>query len=121
MAVLELVQRQPDWYSALHVALTLPPGMSERRGQEDPWNPAPIDRPRRISDDLAWFRQAVDDPEDHGLQAVDANLPGAWEAGEDREVLDRLFRLEQRGVLRAAGFVFHRRDGATQRGARAGG
>src|SRR4051794_11878716 len=116
MAVLELVRREADWYSALHVALTLPAGMSERRGGDDPWHPAPIDRPRRISDDLAWFRQAVDDPEPHGLETVDEHLTGTWHTQGQGEALDRLLRLEQRGVLRAAGFLLHEPDGAIPSG-----
>src|SRR5919112_1287981 len=72
MAILELVKQKPDWMGALAVAMERPPGVPERRSGEDPWNPDPsVERPRRIADDLAWFRQAVDDPTDHGLQPLD--------------------------------------------------
>ena len=37
--MLELVRHQPDWLAALGVALTRPPGVPERRREEDPWNP----------------------------------------------------------------------------------
>src|SRR4051812_22449735 len=93
MAILELTKQKPDWMGALSVAMTRPAGVPERRRGEDPWNPDPsIERPRRISDDLAWFRRAVDEPDEHGLRPLD---PGenvvAWE-GEPQAVehLDRL-------------------------------
>ena len=68
--MLELVLDRPDWLNALGVALTRPPGVPERRAGQDPWNPAPEGeqkRPRRIADDLAWLRQAYDEPEENGL------------------------------------------------------
>ena len=55
MAILELVRSRPDWPGALGVALTRPAGTPERRGGQDHWNPDTAGRPRRISDDLAWF------------------------------------------------------------------
>ena len=67
--MLELVRDTPDWLAALGVALTRPPGVPERRGDEDPWQPEGAEaRPRRIADDLAWLRQAFDEPENNGLQ-----------------------------------------------------
>ena len=107
MALLELVQQRPDWREALGVALTLPDGMPERRAEEDPWQDgnAP-DRPRRISDDLAWLRQAIDEPERHGLRGLgDTAAVGAWEIDED--AAERLDRLRERRVLDAAGFLLH--------------
>ena len=108
MRILELVKDKPDWQGALAVALTRPPGVPERRSGEDPWNPDPrVERPRRISDDLAWFRRAVDEPDRHGLQPLD---PGAaemvWES-DSPEPIDHLSRLRDRGVLDAAGFLLH--------------
>jgi hypothetical protein len=107
MAVLELVQNQPDWLNALGVAMTRPPGVPERRGAEDPWQDtkAEEERPRRISDDLAWFRRAVDDPNDYGLRAVDDEMGSVWEGDGDAVV--HLNRLRERGVLNAAGFELH--------------
>jgi hypothetical protein len=107
MAVLELVTARPDWMNALGVALTRPPGVPERRQHEDPWeSAAEADRPRRISDDLAWLRQAMDEPEDHGLRGLeDTAAVGAWiPVGE---ACDRLERLRDRRVLDAAGFLRH--------------
>src|SRR4051812_18425644 len=99
MAILELVHRQPDWMGALQVALTRPPGIAERRSGEDPWRPRTSGRPRRISDDLAWFRGAVDEPDSHGLRTLGASAAvAAWELDE-AEVLARLTRLRERGVL----------------------
>jgi hypothetical protein len=113
MAILELVQPQPDWMGALGVALTRPPGVPERRGGEDPWNTeaqAIAERPRRISDDLAWFRQALDDPAEAGLEPIDESATvAAWESG-DSELIARLNRLDQRGILDAAGFLLHDPD-----------
>jgi len=110
MAILELVKRRPDWGGALAVAMERPPGVPERRRGEDPWNPDPrFKRPRRISDDLAWFRRAVDDPEAHGLRALDEDMDmSAWEG--DPKALEHLGRLRDRGVLGAAGFALHEPD-----------
>src|SRR3954451_22925414 len=90
MALLELTAPQPNWFDALGVALTRPPGVPERRAREDPMAPPPEGRPRRISDDLAWLRQAVDEPEEFGLRHLpDTAAVEAWESGND-EPLDRL-------------------------------
>jgi len=107
MALLELVRRHPDWSEALGVALELPSGTPERREGEDPWTGerAP-DRPRRLSDDLAWLRQAIDDPESNGLHGVgDSAAVAAWRL--DAEAEARLDRLRERRVLEAAGFLLH--------------
>jgi hypothetical protein len=109
MAVLELVQQQPDWLSALGVALTRPPGVPERRSGDDPWADAETDRPRRISDDLAWLRQAMDEPADCGLRGLgDTAAVGAWIPNAD--AAQRLERLRERRVLDAAGFLLHEED-----------
>jgi hypothetical protein len=100
--ILELVQEQPNWWGALEVAMSLPPGVSERRAHEDPWQSVGIDRPRRISDDLAWFRHAMEHPAEHGFDAAGA---GAWDLELSDDDLQRLRRLEDRGVLAAAGFA----------------
>jgi hypothetical protein len=108
--LLELVYDRPRWSVALAVALTLPAGMTERRAGQDPWAPS-IDRPRRISDDLAWLRDAVDEPEEHGLRALaDSAAAGAWEVTDSHRVAEHLDRLEARGVLEAAGFLVHHGD-----------
>jgi hypothetical protein len=107
MAILELVRERPDWTGALTVAMTRPPGVPERRAGEDPWNPsASVRRPRRISDDLAWFRRAVDEPAEHGLQPLSDAAAAAWESNDDAQ-LGHLSRLRDRGVLEAAGFLLH--------------
>lgn len=105
--ILERVRTPADWFSALSVALTRPDGVPERRTGEDPWTPPRAARPRRVSDDLAWLRRAMDDPAAHGLQPVDAeqDMP-AWHVTDD-DLDGRLDRLRQRGVLDAAGFVLH--------------
>jgi hypothetical protein len=107
MAMLELIEPAPDWMRALAAALTLPPGVTERRAGEDPWSGAGrVSRPRRVSDDLAWLRQAVDEPETHGLRELrDTAAVAAWETDEDAR--ERLARLERRDVLGAAGFLLH--------------
>ena len=107
MALLELVHQRPDWMEALGVALARPPGVPERRAGEDPWSGdgAP-DRPRRIADDLAWLRQAMDEPESHGLRGLhDTAAVAAWEI--DGDAAARLDRLRERRVLDAAGFLLH--------------
>ena len=110
MAILELVRDHPDWPGALGVALTRPPGTPERRGGQDHWKPDTEGRPRRISDDLAWFRDAVDEPELHELHTL-ANTAAvaAWRASD--EAVGRLSRLRDRGILDAAGFLLHADDG----------
>lgn len=112
MALLELVKERPDWAEALEVALTRPPGVPERRSGDDPWNPDDAEgRPRRISDDLAWFRDAVEEPDGRGLRALDGTATaGAWEPEDDETVLERIRRLQDRGVLDAAGFLLHDDD-----------
>jgi hypothetical protein len=112
MTILELVQPRPDWLGALQIALTRPPGVPERRAGEDPWKQPTTDRPRRISDDLAWFRDAMDEPQSHGLRPLDDTATvGAWESA-DPELIPRLARLDERGVLAAAGFLLHEPDAA---------
>ena len=81
MPLLELVHARPDWMGALGVALTRPPacrsGAAARtRGATD----GGAERPRRMSDDLAWLRQAMDEPESNGLRGLgDTAAVAAWE------------------------------------------
>jgi hypothetical protein len=106
--MLELVRDRPDWMNALGVALTRPPGVPERRQGQDPWHPEAEaeKRPRRIADDLAWLRQAFDEPEPNGLRPLhDTAAVAAWEP--DKACSDRLNRLRERHVLDAAGFLLH--------------
>jgi hypothetical protein len=110
--MLELVRPTPDWTAALGVALTRPPGVPERRRDEDPWKPeADAPRPRRIADDLAWLRQAFDEPESNGLKPLpDSAAVATWEP--ETACAERLTRLRDRRVLDAAGFLLHEEDGA---------
>jgi hypothetical protein len=110
MALLELVNERPDWMGALGVAVTRPPGVPERRGGEDPWRQDDTrERPRRVSDDLAWLRQAMDEPEPNGLRGLpDTAAVAAWEI--DGAAAARLDRLRERRVLDAAGFLLHDDD-----------
>lgn len=107
MAMLELVHARPDWMGALEVALTRPPGVPERRTGEDPWREGgEAERPRRISDDLAWLRLAIDEPEENGLRGLGESAAVAtWEPTRDAQ--ERLDRLRDRRVLDAAGFLLH--------------
>jgi hypothetical protein len=106
MLTLELVAERPDWAGALRVALTRPPGVPERRVGDDPWAPPATSQPRRISDDLSWLRAVMDNPRAHGLHELGNTAAVAiWELGEkDTELLERFQRLDERGVLDAAGF-----------------
>jgi hypothetical protein len=110
--MLELVLAQPDWLNALGVALTRPPGVPERRAGQDPWHPGQGEkatRPRRIADDLAWLRQAYDEPEENGLSPLrDTAAVAAWAI--DSSCKERLDRLRERHVLDAAGFLMHEAD-----------
>ena len=88
------------------VALTRPAGVPERRAGDDPWRDEATDRPRRISDDLAWLRQAIDEPEHNGLRGLgDTAAVAAWELTSEAQ--ERLDRLRERRVLDAAGFLLH--------------
>ena len=61
------------------------------------------------ADDLAWLRQAFDEPADHGLKALeDTAAVAAWET--DHEAQERLSRLRDRRVLVAAGFLLHEEE-----------
>jgi hypothetical protein len=110
--MLELVLAQPDWLNALGVALTRPPGVPERRAGQDPWHPdqdEKASRPRRIADDLAWLRQAYDEPEENGLRPLrDTAAVAAWKF--DSSCKERLGRLRDRQILDAAGFLMHEAD-----------
>ncbi len=108
--MLEQIRRSPSWMDALQAALVRPAGVPERRAGEDPWAPAPTDRPRRATDDLAWLRQAVDEPEQAGLRAL-ADDMRAWEVTDEGRAA-RLERLAERGILTAAGFELHHADAA---------
>src|SRR3954454_17273796 len=110
MAVLGLVSSSPDWLGALTVALTRPAGGPARRASGDPGSAAGrAERPRRISDDLAWLRQAYDEPAEHGLKGLeDTAAVMAWEP--DHEAQERLSRLRDRRVLDAAGFLLHEEE-----------
>jgi hypothetical protein len=109
--MLELVLTRPDWLNALGVALTRPPGVPERRHDQDPWRPDAAARPRRIADDLAWLRQAYDEPESNGLQPLSGTAAvAAWDPEPD--CAERLVRLRERRVLDAAGFLLHEEDEA---------
>ncbi len=93
---------------ALQVALKRPPGVPERRAGHDPWAAPTTPRPQRISDDLSWLRAAIDEPLAYGLhELIGTAAVAIWEASEeDAELRERFERLDQRGVLDAAGFLF---------------
>src|SRR5215210_2446902 len=103
--MLELIRERPNWFGALSVALTRPPGVPERRHGENPWERALAGRPRRITDDLAWLRQALDDPEANGLRPMAGSAAiAAWSA-TDATSAEKLRRLRDRHVLQAGGFT----------------
>ena len=108
MALLELVRHEPNWNAALEIAFALPPGEAERRA-EDPESQPEAERPRRISDELLWLRHAIDEPETSGLTLLpESAAVGMWTA-EDA-CLKRLWRLRDRQILQAAGFLLHEPD-----------
>lgn len=110
MALLELIAPDPDWTTALSRTLERPPGTPERRKDEPRPQAAPGETHRRLSDDLAWLRQAIDEPGGHGLAPVQGTSAVAlWETDLSDE---RLCRLRDRGVLDAAGFLLHESGGA---------
>ena len=102
--MLELVHVSPNWRGALSVALVRPTGVPERRHGEDPWEPGHGPRPRRLTDDLAWLRGAVDEPEAHGLQPLNDHGKAVAPGCPTERSVERLRRLRDRAVLEAAGF-----------------
>jgi hypothetical protein len=108
--MLELIHVSPNWREALSVALVRPAGVPERRHGEDPWHPGQAERPRRLTDDLAWLREALTDPEPNGLHPLpDGNAVVTWVPDDDCR--ERLRRLRDRAVLDAAGFrLFEHED-----------
>jgi hypothetical protein len=101
--MLELVHARPNWLAALSVALVRPSGVPERRHGEDPWRVGEATRPRRLTDDLAWLRGALDEPERNGLRPLSGGrFVAAW--APDPQSVERLRRLRDRTVLEAAGF-----------------
>src|SRR6478609_5269908 len=108
MALLELIAPSPDWRTALGKALERPPGIPERRAERAPEPGAVPGTGRRLADDLAWLRQAVDEPQAHGLQELpDTAAVAVWRAELQGDRRTRLCRLRDRGVLDAAGFLLH--------------
>jgi len=104
--MLELIHVRPNWLGALSVALVRPQGVPERRHGDDPWEREHAARPRRLTDDLAWLREALDDPEPHGLHPLaDGRAVAAWTPDENG--VERLRRLRDREVLDAAGFLLY--------------
>ena len=60
-------------------------------------------RARRVTDDLAWLRQAMEDPQVCGLRPMPRrDAIAAW--APDDPAFERLARLRERHVLEAAGF-----------------
>ena len=110
--MLELVLAQPDWLNALGVALTRPARgarTARRPGPVAPGSGRDAARPRRIADDLAWLRQAYDEPEENGLSPLpETAAVAAWAI--DSSCKERLDRLRERHVLDAAGFLMHEAD-----------
>src|SRR4051812_13538664 len=108
MALLELVAPRPDWTTALGKALERPPGVPERRqrpAQPEAGSDGQPARGRRLADDLAWLREVVDEPAEHGFREVqDTAAVAVWSTEIEGDEASRLCRLRDRGVLDAAGF-----------------
>lgn len=108
MALLELIAPSPDWTTAIGKALERPPGVPERRADGARPGSGSPGRGRRLSDDLAWLRQVVDEPGEHGFELVPGTAAVAvWRAPLEGDRRERLCRLRDRGVLDAAGFLLH--------------
>ena len=98
---------------ALGVALTRPPGVPERRARRGPVEP----RGRAIAERRAASpttsrgsaRRSTTRPS-AGLKPLDETASvAAWESG-DTDLTARLIRLDERGILDAAGFLLHDPD-----------
>ena len=111
MAVLELVSSQPRLAGRPDRRADAPARRAGAPRRRRPVEAAAgrAERPRRISDDLAWLRQAYDEPAEHGLHGLeDTAAVAAWET--DHEAQERLSRLRDRHVLDAAGFLLHEEE-----------
>jgi hypothetical protein len=102
--MVQLLRERPNWLGAVSMARTRPPGVPERRRGEGSRTRDTTNRPPRMTDDLAWLREAFEDPATHGLRRVPArSAVAAWEP--DPSGVARLKRLSDRHVLEAAGFL----------------
>lgn len=102
--MVQLLRERPNWLGAFSVARTRPPGVPERRRGPDPRTPASTNHLNRATDDLAWLRNAFENPAAYGLRCVPArSAVAAWEP--DASGAARLQRLSDRHVLEAAGFL----------------
>ena|SRR2546423_6865066 len=105
----ELVRPEPDWASALARALERPQGVPERRAEPRQDPPPGAVRRRRISDELIWLRDVIDDPKAHSFECDTGAAHLWWPVGDadSADTADRLERLRERGILDAAGFLLH--------------
>jgi hypothetical protein len=102
--MVQLLRERPNWPGALSVARTRPSGVPERRRGDDSGKADTTSDPRRAMDDLAWLREAFEDPAAHGLRRVPARSAiAAWEP--DPSGAARLRRLSDSHVLETAGFL----------------
>jgi hypothetical protein len=102
--MVQLLRERPNWLGALSVARTRPPGVPERRRGGDPRKADTTNHAPRATDDLAWLREAFEDPAAYGLRRVPArSAVAAWEP--DPSGAARLERLSDRHVLETAGFL----------------
>jgi hypothetical protein len=102
--MVQLLRERPNWLGALSVALTRPPGVPERRRGDNSRKPDATNHQGRSTDDLAWLREAFEDPAAYGLRPVPAHSAvAAWEP--DASGAARLERLSERHILEAAGFL----------------
>src|SRR5437764_8243622 len=113
VVAVELVRPQPDWAAALARALERPQGVPERRERPQERSDHVPDGSgpprRRISDELIWLRDIIDDPDANGFKCDTGAAHLWWPVGEtdSADTLDRLKRLRDRGILDAAGFLLH--------------
>lgn len=102
--MVQLLRERPNWLRALSMARERPPGVPERRRGDHPRKAETTKHPPRATDDLAWLREAFEDPAAYGLRRVPArSAVAAWEP--DPPGAARLERLSDRHVLEAAGFL----------------
>ena len=108
----ELVRPEPDWAAALARALERPQGVPERR--ERPAEPRADNASgraprRRISDELIWLRDVIEEPGDHGFETETGAAHLWWPVGDtdSEDTAERLNKLRERGILDAAGFLLH--------------
>ena len=76
--MLELIRVTPELARCALRGADAPAGRARAPDRRGPLAARTAARPRRITDDLAWLRVALEDPELHGLRPIPRQAVAAW-------------------------------------------